>query len=435
MKINENRLPAELWDNMHYLFRDVNDRMVHASFTYGFKVDPDTFRKTIDLLFQNIPVLHSSFEAGFFRSSWRVHPYDIEEVVTFQEVSEEELEEWEEQFLSGYIAPSEPRQMLVRVFYHGGKSTICLLHSHMCMDAGSLKYFLTCMCRIYGQLANGEEPGTIKMGDRAYTAIYECFSPSGRKAAKRLMKNINTKDDSFFPLTPSTKEDRIMIIRRKVPSGLLSLLHAAGRKTEATVNDLILAAYFQSLYEISGFDSGRDLSISCAIDLRRHLSGQAKESITNHTAWMQCRVPGKGATPYETLRSVKESVQGFKKDPYMGLHGLPLIGLIFNILPHAIAEFGIKAVYDNPPCSLSNIGQLDSDSLRLNDKAPVDGYITGAVKYKPYVLLSACSLGDDLTLGMCVRGNDEDRKTVEKFFDIFIRNTEQLVGEIKKNAG
>ena len=33
----------------------------------------------------------------------------------------------------------------------------------------------------------------------------------------------------------------------------------------------------------------------------------------------------------------------------------------------------------------------------------IDGFMTGAVKYKPYVLLSATSLNGELTVSMCVR--------------------------------
>lgn len=428
------RLRGELWDNMHYLFRDVNDRMVHASFTYGFHIDPDVFLRTMDHILECVPVFHASFEVGFFRSHWKVHPRDVHKTVTFQEIADADLEEQQERFLADYIAPSEPQQLRIRVFYHGEKSTICLLVSHMCMDAGSLKYFLACLCRIYGQISRGETPEKIKMGDRAYTAVYECFSPEKRKGALRQLKNINEKDDSFFPLTPEAEGDRIMIIRRKLPAGMLPEMRAAAKRVGATINDLILTAYFESLYDLAGYARDRGLSISCAIDLRRHLSGPAKESITNHTAWMQCRTPGKGSTPAETLDAVRESVAGFKADPYMGLHGLPLIGTIYNVLPHAIAEFGIKVVYDNPPTSLSNIGQLDDASLRLLGNPPVDGFITGAVKYKPYVLLSACSLGDDLTIGMCIRGNEEDRAIVERFFDIFIKNTRLLVEDVENRA-
>ena len=35
----ERRLNAELWDKMHYLFRDFNDRMVHVELKYDYEID------------------------------------------------------------------------------------------------------------------------------------------------------------------------------------------------------------------------------------------------------------------------------------------------------------------------------------------------------------------------------------------------------------
>ena len=55
--------------------------------------------------------------------------------------------------------------------------------------------------------------------------------------------------------------------------------------------------------------------------------------------------------------------------------------------------------------------------------------MTGAVKYKPYVLLSATSLNGELTLSMCVRGNEKDKTLVEKFFDLMEKNIKVIAEE------
>ena len=102
----------------------------------------------------------------------------------------------------------------------------------------------------------------------------------------------------------------------------------------------------------------------------------------------------------------------------MGLYGLPLLKLGYRILPHAASEEIIKIGYSNPLLAMSNIGILDHKALALAGNEPYDGFMTGAVKYKPYVLLSATSMRNAITLSMCVRGNDEDRKIVERFFDL-----------------
>ena len=67
---------------------------------------------------------------------------------------------------------------------------------------------------------------------------------------------------------------------------------------------------------------------------------------------------------------------------------------------------------------MSNIGILEVDKLALEGHEPTDGFMSGAVKYKPYALLSATSMRKEMTLSMCVRGNDEDRRIVEHFFDL-----------------
>lgn len=55
--------------------------------------------------------------------------------------------------------------------------------------------------------------------------------------------------------------------------------------------------------------------------------------------------------------------------------------------------------------------------------------MTGAVKYKPYVLLSATSLNSELTLSMCVREYEKDKTVVEKFFDLMEKNIKVIAEE------
>jgi len=53
--------------------------------------------------------------------------------------------------------------------------------------------------------------------------------------------------------------------------------------------------------------------------------------------------------------------------------------------------------------------------------------MSGAVKYKPYVLLTATTYKGIITLSMCVRGNEEDKKIVENFFDLMEKNINDMI--------
>ena len=138
----ERKLNAELWDKMHYLFRDFNDRMVHVELRYDYRINIDALKTVLICFFEKVPVLHSSFTDNHVRPYWTVNRYSVDDVVTVKEVSEENLAAEVDEFLTQYIPPESPIQMKVRVFYHGTGSTLCIVENHMCMDGGDFKFFL-----------------------------------------------------------------------------------------------------------------------------------------------------------------------------------------------------------------------------------------------------------------------------------------------------
>ncbi len=424
----ERKLNAELWDKMHYLFRDFNDRMVHVELHYDFEINIEALKTVLICFFEKAPVLHSSFTDNRIHPYWTVKDYHIDDVLTVKNVSEEELSDEINNFLVQYIPPEADIQMHVAVFNHSGKSTLCLVENHMCMDGGDLKYFMNALCKNYNEFVEkGISPVDLRTGTRSYEAVYEDFSVTERKMAKGLYKNINTKDDHAFPLTPDNIRDRSFIARRKLSAQKFDEIRAAGKKHGATINDMLLAAYFDALYKLAMFNPEDSVSISCAIDLRRHMKDDEGQGVTNQTAWMQCKVPRRGNDIFETLDYVVRSSNQFKQDRFMGLHGLPLLSLGYKIMPLAASEEIIKVGYVNPLLAMSNIGILDVQKLSLEGHEPTDGFMSGAVKYKPYVLLSATSMRKELTLSMCVRGNDEDKRIVEHFFDLLEESIELLI--------
>ncbi len=423
----ERKLNAELWDKMHYLFRDFNDRMVHVELRYDFEINIDALKTVLICFLEKAPVLHSSFTDNRIHPYWTVKDYKIDDVLTVKEVSEAELDFEINNFLIQYIPPDADVQMKVAVFNHNGKSVLCVVENHMCMGGGDLKYFMKALCQNYNDyIESGISPVDLRTGTRSYESVYEDFSTGEKRLAKNLYKNVNSKDDHGFPFTPNSIRDKSFIAKRKIPASKFDEIRFAGKKHGATINDMLLTAYFYALYELAGFDSREGISISCAVDLRRHLKSSEGQGVTNHTAWMQCRVPERGANIFETLNFVVQSSNQFKEDKFIGLHGLPLLSFGYKILPLAASEEVIKIGYANPLLAMSNIGILEVDKLALEGHEPIDGFMSGAVKYKPYALLSVTSVRKELTLSMCVRGNDEDKLIVDKFFDLIVKNIDLL---------
>ena len=419
-------LNAELWDKMHYLFRDFNDRMVHLELHYDFEIDIEALKTVLICFLEKAPVLHSRFVDNKVSPYWEVMPYNIEEVLTVKH--SDDVEKDIDEFLTQYIPPESDLQMKAGVFFYEGKTALCMVENHMCMDGGDFKYFIKSFCEAYsGYVKEGISPINLREGTRSYDSVYSDLSKTQKKMAKNLYRNVCAKDTHRFPLTESRDEDRSFIARRKLSEETFMKIKAAGKQRGATVNDMLVAAYFYSLYELADYGLDESVTISCAIDLRRHLKDDDGQGITNHTAFMQCNIPRRGRDIFETLQYVINSSNLYKKDRFMGLYGLPLLRFAYKILPHSASEEIIKIGYSNPLLAMSNIGILDHKALALCGNEPIDGFMTGAVKYKPYVLLSATSMRNVITLSMCVRGNEEDKKIVSRFFDIFEESIEKLI--------
>ena len=424
----ERKLTAELWDKMHYLFRDFNDRMVHVELNYDFVLDVEALKTVIICAFEKVPVLHSKFVDKKLTTYWKVMPYSIEDVLTVE--YPEDMESAVEDFLTQYIPPESHVQMKFALFIKDGKSTLCMIENHMCMDGGDLKYFLQSFCQNYTEyVENGVSPIEYRTGSRAYTDVYSGFSQMESGVARRLFKNINARDNHKFPLTKNSIRDASFIARKKFSEETLAKLKAKGKEMGATVNEMLLAAYFYSVYELAGFPASDQVMISSAIDLRRHMETVADKGFTNHTAWMQCAIPERGRDIFETVQYVVRSSNRFKKDKFMGLYGLPLLNFGYSILPHAASEEIIKIGYSNPYMAMSNIGIIKGEHLSLCENEPTDAFMSGAVKYKPFVLLTATTYKNVITLSMCVRGNDKDKEIVNNFFDLMEKNIKTLTNE------
>lgn len=421
------KIKAELWDKMQFMFRNYYDRMVHAYMVYDGIVDVEII-KTILIGFTELePILHSKFVEHTIEPYWEIVPYSINDILTVSESVN--IEKDTNNFLTQTIPYDNNVQYKVAVFFNGGKTHFCMIVNHMCFDGGDFKYFLSALASNYNNIKNGINKIEIKTGSRSYNEVYTGLSKTDKKIAEKLYKNISTvQDENKFPLTADSASDKNMICRRKISKDIFEKSRLLAKKFDATVNDLLLAVYIHALYDIGQFNPAQPLTIPCMVDLRRHITdGGLSTGLTNHTGFMQCSVKNKGSDINETLLNVVKSVNKSKRDKYIGLYSLPLIKLAYSIFPYKISEMAISKGYSNPLIGMSNIGVLNPKLLSFNDAPLIDGFVTGAVKYKPYMQLAITSLNGEATLTVAIKGNSEDAKIMDKFFDLIEDNFQSFI--------
>ncbi len=419
------KLPCEMYDKVNLMCRKYMDRMARFELDYDFIVDEEAFKNVAVCCLESAPFLHSVVVKNPIAPYWKVADYKIDEMVISQEV--EDIEKAKSEFFSKEIPLSSNIQMNIGLFYNNGKTYICFIWNHMCMDGGGFKAFWADFCKAYTDyVLNGISPLCFKTGSRKYIEVYKDFDKTTSAKAKKQFANISPKDNHKFPFSDNDIEKNVIIVSRTVNESSFNKAVNYAKSVGSTVNDLIIASYINALSEVAGFKPEESISISCATDLRRHIKDLSTIGYTNHVSFSQCAIPRIGNNLSETLSLVTRRMNEIKEDPFMGLHGLPLLNIGYKTMIYLQAEPVVKLFYRNPTLSVSNVGVIDTKAFSLGGNPPFSAFVAGAAKNKPCAVMTALSINGNFTASICLRGNNEDKALLEKFFDIFKANLESF---------
>ncbi|MDE6472337.1 MAG: hypothetical protein K2L52_04855 [Clostridia bacterium] len=380
------KLKAELWDKVQYIFRNYYDRMIHSAVFYDGEIDLDVLRKSVYRVVTHFPILRSSFHSSAINPYWEVNEdYTLEEMAT--KVICDDIKSSALAYLSKEINYKDKLQFEITAHVNRGQSAITVLVNHMCLDGADFKYVISKIVEGYNLIARGGDISDLelKQGSRSYSQIYKDMSEEEAEEAKKLYQNVShTGVKNKFDFTDD-KECRTRFNFKKLSKDTVVALKAKGKENGATLNDVFMTAYARAISSRLAPSDDKRLVITSMKNLRDHIDSTNSESITNLTGFMPCVLHELGENFYDTLHKVSEQNDASKQDKYCGLYGIPLLALAFKLFPYSIAEFAIKVGYENPLIGMSNIGVIPDGYLELEGLRCVDAFMTGATKFKPYI--------------------------------------------------
>ena len=410
------RLPAEMWDRMQFLFRNYYDRTMHATFYYDGELDVEVLKNAYMAVVNKIPVLHSTFHNSPIKPYWTVNDdFSADDFFTFTETDDPDSAF--DKFITREVSPYGKAQFRATVIRHNGKDIWAVVCNHMCFDGTDLRYFNMKVAESYNRhFTDNDYDVEVKSGTRSAEQVYSKMDEEDYKHAKSLYKNVSTVENKItFPFGPDDDTLRSRMILKKLPSETFLKMKARGKAMGATVNDVIVAAYFKALFAFVKTD-GKALTVPCMYDLRRYCGGHS-EGLTNMIGFMPCTMDKVGDTMTETVELVRAALQPAKEDRFTGLYSLPLLKLAYTVFPQVIAEFAIKLGYTNPYIGMSNIGIVNPAEVTMNGMAPYDAFYSGAIKFKPYMQLALTTFKNEITFSTAVRVTDAEEKVFRSFLD------------------
>lgn len=410
------KLKAEMYDKVNFMCRCYMDRIARFRLDYNFVPDEAAFKEALSALYEASPVFHSRFVNNPINPYWLISEYRIEDSLTFEETADIEKSAYD--FLIKGIDIKENTQMKIAVFYKDSKCALCFRWNHMMLDGGGFKQFARDLFSAYGEITRtGKCKGSFLTGKRAYTEVYADFDKDKKEKAKAQILGNSAHEKKTLPFTKKNGKEKNILIFKKVDADIFNSAVSKGKKLGATANDVLVSAYIRSAYKLIGCDKNEKMSVSCAVDLRRHMKNPDRIGYTNHTTFMPCTVEAMGETMADTVKAVAECNNKNKKDPFLGLHGLPLLNFAYKAMIYIQAEPTVRLFYSNANLALSNVGKVDKKLFSLGDNEPTDAFVAGGAKVKPCAAVNALTLDGRLTLSMTIQGTKEDKRMVESFFE------------------
>ncbi len=415
------RIKAELWDKTQYILSKYYDRMMHVAIYSEGDLDLQILRRAIKKVVDNVYVLRSRYSANIFKHHWVVNDdYTLDDMATKEEVAD--LKGATEEFLKGYISHRAKLQFRAKVFTSGNSCSFALLVNHQCFDGNELKYVTGKIIECYNAIIRegNADSISIRNGSRAMKQLYEKMDPKKAAIAKKLYNNASKMGvKSHFRFTQEKDVEKRFVTGR-LDISIFDKLKQRGKEYGASINDVILAAYFRAYAKEAGINNDEVLNITSIIDLRRHLmKGEQLDGCTNMVAFMPCKIDGVGETYIDTLKKVAAINNAHKEDEVVGLYGIPLLALAYKIFRwDFIANMAVRIGYENPVMQMSNLGKISNSCMTFEGCKPVDVFVTGAVKNRPYFQLTCVSM--DTHINFCIA--EKCSETDERYIKIMLEN-------------
>ncbi|MDD3946264.1 MAG: hypothetical protein PHI19_00295 [Clostridia bacterium] len=423
-------ITAEMWDKMQHIMARYNDHMIHIIAKFDGQADAPILKKAFDIAINKVKILKSVFVWGLSKPQWReIENFTIDDVFTTLEVAKDP-DAYAESKVLGIIKESKEAQIKVWLIRHGGKDTLAMLLNHMCFDGADAKIFMYYVAGVYNDLkkgGDGEIP--LKQGSRSAWQIYKSLAPAQYDEAMKLISySKKQKAKIAYPFSKSSGKERFPKINKLVLSQEMFLkLKKKTKEVGVSLNDLVLAAFYRVTLKMVQLEEGQTLGIPNMVDLRRYLPNGESQGLCNLTSMVVSNLGNEiGADILETVQKAKMSMDELK-GYYPGLHGLPLLKKVLDILPYPIAWFLIGTFFKNPLIGISNIGLIDNKEFGFDGLTVEDVYMTGSVKYSPYMQLALSTFNNIMTHTVAVYGTEKDHKMFQKMLELYLSELESFI--------
>lgn len=302
-------------------------------------------------------------------------------------------------FLTTPLRAGEEAQ--VKACLEKSGTRLAILMSHELADAGGMKELAARLARYYHQ-AEAPSPAS---GSRSMNPVLERLTGSQRWAAMvdsaRMLARTRRPRATVHLRQTGAVEDGFEWIVEHVNRETVSALRAWGRGREATLNDLLLAAFLTAMHRETEAPPGARLRAMSTVDLRRYLPEKRAERLCNLSGFEVTTLSDRAGGDFEATLAEVVRETGARKQRQIGLAGsvgAPMLESLSQKRLDGLFRYlfdGWRSG-DNLAPSLTNMGAIDE--IDFDGQAPRSAWMIVPPHAPPHLGVGVSGYRGSLTL-------------------------------------
>lgn len=418
------RIPSEILDRIVAFLGSICDLMIILELRFNERLDDERLARACDLTLDAEPVLGCRFVADRRKPYWeRLEKNERQSF--FLAGNEDEHQSFRTGSAGSLVGP----QLKSCLWHASDGDRLILKVAHEAADAGGTKEIAKVFSSIYRRLADEPDyrPSPNLEGSRSHKQVMRLIP---WYAYPRIYFNyLRETWNAICPAVTHTipvedgPREPMLFVRRQLPVELVTHLANYGRERNATLNDMMLAAFYRAIAKVGDWDGEAMLRLMTTVDLRRYLPTRLGEAICNMSSIETLSIGNElGDNFLETLTRVN-ALTLRNKAAWIGLNACVALMPIVSLAPFAwmYEKFERLAMFarqrKNAAHALTNMGPIREDFVHF-DAYPREAWILPPPGY-PTTLLSGLS-GYAGTLTLSAGTYPTQRAVTENLFDTIL---------------
>lgn len=401
-------IPLDPMDRPMIWFETISALMIQLELKFEHEINEERLAKAVLLTLDSEPVLGCRLVDHWRKPYW-MRLESINDDVLIRAASHDEYGKFKEKVINPYSGP----QMRACLYNNDNGASLLIKVTHHAADAAGVRDVARVMSENYARLKQYPDYKPEPNLTRSENAIRLLrVVPQGERRRlksqfREYMKKVNSGEGTFRLSIERAPVDSLFYIHNTLIRDQTESLTLYGRQYEATLNDVLISAFFRAQAEVGGWDGQKNLRITTTIDLRRHLEGKQSSAVANLSlslSYWPDLARDLGAEFSDTLKKVSAATRQ-RKVHYFGLDMFVFIWPMLVYLPHRMAVKGVRDNLEkeykkgNWADTFTNMGTIDPAGVTFDHK-PTEAILLPPPSYPPYCLLGASQYDGALTLSM-----------------------------------